>query len=133
MGLFYLLHEYTERYHPDFTLGKKFARTVILGFVFYYVIYFILPLYVPMDVHRLQHFIRYLIVVDVLASSIFYGGMLNSISFWSTGKTVRPPHELQFDNPEKSKQELQGIQNSRCVNYVNSANDDDDADLEIEE
>jgi hypothetical protein len=88
MGIFYLLHEYTERYHPTFSLGKKFARTAILGFIIYYMLYFIVPLYYTQYAHRIQHFLRYLIVVDILASSIFYGGMLNSISFWSTGKSL---------------------------------------------
>lgn len=91
MGFFYLLHEYTERYHPDFSLGKKFARTAILGFIFYYIVYFIVPNYIPERSSRIQHFLRYLIVVDILASSIFYGGMLNSISFWSTGRPVIQP------------------------------------------
>ena len=89
MGVFYLLHEYTERYHPDFTLGKKFARTVILGFIFYYILYFIVPNYIDSNyANRMRHFIRYLIVIDLIASSIFYGGVLNGISFWTRGAPV---------------------------------------------
>lgn len=84
MGFFYLLHEYAERYHSNYPIGKKFARTVILGFIFYYITYFIVPLYFPQSyTYRVQHFLRYLIVIDIIASSIFYGGVLNGLSFWS--------------------------------------------------
>lgn len=88
MGIFYLLHEYTERYHPDYPIGKKFARTIILGFIFYYIAYFLMPLYFVGFGPRIQHFLKYLIIVDIMSSSIFYGGMLNSLSFWSTGKKI---------------------------------------------
>ena len=89
MGFFYLLHEYADRYHSNYPLGKKFARTVILGFIFYYLVYFVLPLYIPPNFSdRFQHFIKYLIVVDIIASSIFYGGVLNGISFWSRGAPI---------------------------------------------
>jgi hypothetical protein len=109
MGVFYLLHEYTERYYPNSSLGKKFARTAILGFIIYYMLYFIAPLYYVGYASRIQHFLRYLIVVDSLASSVFYGGMLNSISFWSTGKSLDRSVSLQ-DTPNATvcrvKQEL---------------------------
>lgn len=97
MGIFYLLHEYTERYHPDFPIGKKFARTAILGFIFYYILYFILPLWEPLKGKRdrIQHFLKYMVVVDIMASSIFYGGFLNSVSFWSTGKSVKELEDLE--------------------------------------
>jgi len=86
--IFYLLHEYTDLCHPDYPLGKKFARTAILGFIIYYVLYFVIPLYAGSFAPRLQHFLKYLVIIDILASSIFYGGIFNSLSFWSTGETV---------------------------------------------
>ena len=47
-----------------------------------------MTLYGPLVGHkdRIQHFLKYLIVIDILGSSIFYGGVLNSLSFWSTGE-----------------------------------------------
>lgn len=95
MGLFYLLHEYTNRYYPDFSLGKKFARITILGFILYYIAYFIAPLYFTNYADRIQHFIIRLAIVDVIASSIFYGGFFNSVSLWTTGKAARPDLELE--------------------------------------
>jgi hypothetical protein len=105
MGVFYILNEYSERYHPNISLGKKFARTVILGFIFYYLLYFILPLWIPERSSRIQHFLRYLIVVDIISSSIFYGGMLNSISFWSTGKTINIPQEDSSESEDSGSLE----------------------------
>ena len=85
MGVFYLFHEH---FSIPGDLGKTFARTAIIGMIVYYVLYFIVPLYVGVSeyiVFRWQHFLRRLIFVDILASSIFYGGLIGSIAFWSTG------------------------------------------------
>jgi hypothetical protein len=98
MGIFYLLHEYTERYHPDYPLGKKFARTIILGFIFYYIAYFLMPLYFVGFGPRIQHFLKYLIIVDIMSSSIFYGGILNSLSFWSTGKQMDEFRSVKYND-----------------------------------
>ncbi len=86
--ILYLLHEYTEKYYPNYPMGKKFARTVILGFIVYYLIYFVVPLYFVDNRERIQHFTRWLILIDALASSVFYGGFLNGLSWWGTGKKL---------------------------------------------
>lgn len=119
MGLFYLLHEYADRYHSDYPLGRKFARTVILGSIFYYLLYFVLPLYLPPNYSsQLQHFLRYFIIVDIVASSIFYGGVLNGLSFWSRGTTSNgsPSNDGVFP---------------RVVNVLNSITNDNDDDNDV--
>ena len=124
--IFYLLHEYVDRYHRnDFSLGKKFARTAILGFIIYYVLYFIIPLYIPQNlVYRAQHFLRYAIVVDILASSIFYGGMLNSISFWSTG--TRLPSSSTQPQPQSMRPKVNSIKETidNILDESNKLNED---------
>lgn len=81
MAVFYLLHEYYEKYNSDINIGKRFARITIIGFIIYYILYFSQPL----DWYYTRKFVWNLIKIDIIASSIFYGGIFGLGEYCSVG------------------------------------------------
>lgn len=81
--IFYLLHELFN--DKNINIGKRFARVLISGFIFYYIIWFGL---IPLSIYqnRLFHFFKLLIYIDILATCVFYGGLFNSIWAFIHGK-----------------------------------------------
>lgn len=101
MAIIYILHEiYDQIFKVENIedLGKKFARIAIISFLIYYLVYFYFPIG-----SRERHFFKRLIIVDVLSSVVFYGGLLKTAWFWLNGETKKEPLKEPIEDPVEEK------------------------------
>lgn len=98
MAIFYILHEIHETMFPNVSKGKEFARVLIIGFLIYYVIYFSAPIS-----SRVRHFFERIVFVDIIASTIFYGGMMKYIRFFGDNTQDISTSEISEKDTEISE------------------------------